>query len=127
VEAENSAVLSSARADAEGLTRKIILLEDEHVEEHRAHEASERENQERFEELTLLQTRGSELCLANIGLPWARDMSEGMRLATLRHTEMVGELATFRAMVSSVMDLVLGHSPSNTACAEVVGELATEF
>jgi hypothetical protein len=40
VEAENSAVLSSARADAEGLTRKIIRLEDEHVEEHRAHEAS---------------------------------------------------------------------------------------
>jgi hypothetical protein len=54
-------------------------------------------------------------------------MSEGMRLATLRHTEMAEELATFRAMVSFVVDLVLGHSPSNTAYAEVVGELATEF
>jgi hypothetical protein len=40
---------------------------------------------------------------------------------------MVGEIAMFRVAVSSVMESVLGLSPSNTAHVEVVGELATEF
>jgi hypothetical protein len=35
-EAENSAVLTSVREDAEGLAWKIALLEDELMREHRA-------------------------------------------------------------------------------------------
>jgi hypothetical protein len=50
-----------------------------------------------------------------------------MQLAALRHTEMAGELAAFRAAVSSVMELVFGHSLSNTAHVVVVGELIAEF
>jgi hypothetical protein len=61
VEAKNSTVLSSAHADADDLARKVILLEDELVEECQARETSEREHREHFEELTLLQTCGSEL------------------------------------------------------------------
>jgi hypothetical protein len=54
-------------------------------------------------------------------------LSKGMRLAILYHTEMVGELAVFRAVVSSAIASVLGHSPGDTAHAEVVVELVTEF
>jgi hypothetical protein len=61
VEAKNSTVLSSAHADADDLARKVILLEDELVEVCQARETSEREHREHFEELTLLQTCGSEL------------------------------------------------------------------
>jgi hypothetical protein len=50
-----------------------------------------------------------------------------MRLAALRHTEMAGELAMLRATVSTVMESVLGHSPSDTFCVEVASELATKF
>jgi hypothetical protein len=50
-----------------------------------------------------------------------------MWLAALRHTEMAGELAVLQAVVSSAMELMLGHSPSDTFHVEVVGELATEF
>jgi hypothetical protein len=50
-----------------------------------------------------------------------------MWLAALRHTEMVGELAVLQAVASSAMELMLGHSPSDTFHVEVVGELATEF
>jgi hypothetical protein len=98
--AENSTVLSSARADAEDYARKVILLKDELVEERQAMETSEREHREHFEELTLLQTRGYEVCHAIIGPPRARQLSEGMRLAALCHTEIAGELTTFRAAVS---------------------------
>jgi hypothetical protein len=37
-----------------------------------------------------------------------------MWLAALHHTKMVGELAVFRAAVSSVVESVLGRSPGNT-------------
>jgi hypothetical protein len=40
---------------------------------------------------------------------------------------MARELAVLRAMVSSVAELVLGHSPSDTFHVEVVGELAAKF
>jgi hypothetical protein len=50
-----------------------------------------------------------------------------MRLVALRHIEMVGELAVFRAAVSSAMESVLRRSPDNTARAVVVGELVTKF
>jgi hypothetical protein len=68
-EAENSTALSSARADAEGLKQKIVLLEDELAEERRVWQTPEREHRERFKELTLLQTRDSKLCLAIIVPP----------------------------------------------------------
>jgi hypothetical protein len=46
---------------------------------------SERERQEQFEELTLLQTRGSELCHAIVGAPRVRNhFSEGMQLVADR-------------------------------------------
>jgi hypothetical protein len=64
---------------------------------------------------------------AIIGPPRARHVSKGMWLAALRHTEMARELTTFRAVVSSVVESLLGHSPSNTARAEVVGNLVAEF
>jgi hypothetical protein len=124
---ENSIALSSTRADAMDLAQKVVLLEDEIGEERQAWETFEREHRERFEELTLLQTRGSKLCDAIVGPPWSRHLSEGMRLAALRHTKMAGELAAFRVVVSSDAEAVLRHSPSITAHVEVVGELAAKF
>jgi hypothetical protein len=127
VEADNSIALSSTSANIEDLARKVTLIEDKLVEERREREASKREHRECFEELALLQTRGSELCHAIISPPRARHLSEGMRLAALRHTEMAVELATFWEVVSSAMESVLGNLPSNAACAEMVADLAVEF
>jgi hypothetical protein len=113
--AENSIALASARADIEGLPQKIVLHEGKLVEDRRALEMFEREHREPFKELTFLQTRGSLLCHAIIGPPRARHLSEGMRLVALRHTEMAGELAAFRVVVSSVVQLVLSaHSETLT-------------
>jgi hypothetical protein len=127
VEVENTVALAFARDDAEGFVQKISLLEGELVVE-RVREASERERREQFEELTLLQTQGSELCHVIIDPPQTRHhLSEGMRLAALRHTEMAGELAVLWAAVSSATESVLGRSPNNTFRLEVVGELAIEF
>jgi hypothetical protein len=50
-----------------------------------------------------------------------------MRLATLHHNEMVWEIATFQAAVSSTTESVLGRSPNNIAHAEVVGVLVSEL
>jgi hypothetical protein len=74
-----------------------------------------------------MQTWGSVLCHAIAGPPWARHLSEGMRLAALRHTDMAEELATFLVVVSSTAELVLGRSPNKTAHPKVVSELATKF
>jgi hypothetical protein len=127
-EVENAMVLASAREDAEGFVRKITLLENELAVERQAREVSERERRARFEELTLLQTQSSELCHAIIGPPRSRHhLSEGMRLAALRHTEMAGELTAFQAVVSSATELVLRRSPDDTSHVEVVGEMATKF
>jgi hypothetical protein len=85
-------------------------------------------HQERFEELTLLQTQGSELCLAIVGPPWMRNhLSEGMRITALHHTEMVGELAILHAAMSSAVELVLGCSPDKTFWVEAVGVVVAEF
>jgi hypothetical protein len=127
VEAENSAALAFVHEDAEGLVRKIALLEDELMRECRARDMSKREHRACFEKLTLLQTHGSKLCHAVISPPLAKHISEGMRLAALRHTEVVGELVAFWAVVSSATKLVLGRSPGNTARTDVVRELVTEF
>jgi hypothetical protein len=43
VEVENAMMLASAHEDAEGLVRKIVLLEGELAAEHQAREVSERE------------------------------------------------------------------------------------
>jgi hypothetical protein len=84
---ENVMLLSSALEDAEGLIRKVALLEGELVEACQAQEvveeklcslsdasangarwivASEVEHREQFEELSLLQAWGAELCLTVI-------------------------------------------------------------
>jgi hypothetical protein len=60
--------------------------------------------------------------------PRARQhLSEGMRLAALRHTQMVEELAVLRVVMSSATESVLEHLPSDTFSMEVVGELVVEF
>jgi hypothetical protein len=113
VKAENVAALASAREDAEGFALKIALLEDELTAERQARVVSEREHREQFEELTLLQTPGSELCHAIVGPPWVRhQLSEGMRLVTLRHIEMARELAVLRAAVSSTVESTRPATPS---------------
>jgi hypothetical protein len=65
----NATALASTREDVEGLARKITLLEDELAAELQAREVSERERREQFKELTLLQTRGSDLCHTIVGPP----------------------------------------------------------
>jgi hypothetical protein len=126
--AKNAVVLASAREDAEGLIRKIALFEGELVAEYQAQEVFERERLEQFEELTILQIQGSELCHAVIGPPQARHhLSDGKHLAALHHTEMAEELVVPQVVVSSTVELVLGHSPSDNFHVEVVGELAIEF
>jgi hypothetical protein len=89
---------------------------------------SDREHREQFEELTLLQTRGSELCHPIVSSPLSRHhLCEGMRHAALRHTEMAGEFSALRVAVSFVVESVLGRSPNNTFHVEVVGELVAKF
>jgi hypothetical protein len=125
---ENTTTLASTREDAKGLAWKIALLEDELAVEGRAQEVSKWEHREQFEELTLLQTRGFELCHAIIDPPQARHhLSEGMRLAGLHHTTMARELIVLWAVVSTAIELVLGCSPPDTFCVEVVRELATKL
>jgi hypothetical protein len=128
LEAENAVALASAREDAKGFVWMITVLEDELAAEHRAREVSERERQKQFEELTLLQTRGSERCHANVGPPLARHhKSKAMRLVALHHTEMAEELAALRVAVSSAMESVLGCSSNHPIHVEVLGELVAEF
>jgi hypothetical protein len=114
VEAENAAALASASEDAEGFVRKIALLEGELVAERPAQEVFERERREQFEELTLLQTRGSDLCHAIIDPPQARHhLSEGMRHAALRHTEMAWSRRThiLSGLPRGSVTCSLGHHP----------------
>jgi hypothetical protein len=47
--------------------------------------------------------------------------------AALCHTEMARELAVLWVAVSSTVESVLGYSPNDTFCVEVVGELVTKF
>jgi hypothetical protein len=135
VEAENIMVWVSAHEDVEGLVQKITLLEGELAEacrglsdaagsvEHQW-EVSKRECEEHFEEVTLLHTRGSELCPAIVGPPRVRNhLSEAIQIAALHHTMMAEMLAVLRAVVSSTLELVLRHSPDETFWVEVMGEL----
>jgi hypothetical protein len=50
-----------------------------------------------------------------------------MQIVTLYHTEMAGEFTVLRVVVSSTAESVLGCSPNDGFCVEVVGELAAEF
>jgi hypothetical protein len=149
MEVGNAAMLASAHEDVEGLAQKIALLEAKHAVEHRAcelaeeksrglfdmvadaerwWEVSERERWEQFEELTLLQTQGFELCDAIVGPSRVRNhLLEGMRLSTPHHIDMVGELAKLQAVVSSTTESALGHSPNEIFCVEVVDELVVEL
>jgi hypothetical protein len=52
---------------------------------------------------------------------------EGMRIATLYHTEMVRELVVLRATVSSTVEFVLRRSPNKTLRVEIVDEMIAEF
>jgi hypothetical protein len=54
-------------------------------------------------------------------------MSEGVRLVALDHTKMAGDLAVLQVAVSTVVESVLGRSPSDTFHVEVVSELVAEF
>jgi hypothetical protein len=54
-------------------------------------------------------------------------LSEGMQIAALCHTEMARELIVLWVVASSTVELVLGHSPDETFRLEVVGELVAEF
>jgi hypothetical protein len=88
VETKNTVVLAYAREETNGLIWKVTLLEGELAEARWAREVAkenfrdlsnvatdgawrlvvtEWEHREQFEELTLLQTWGSELCLAIVG------------------------------------------------------------
>jgi hypothetical protein len=63
---------------------------------------AKRQCQDFIQELTLLQNKGIELCLAIVGplMVW-HHLSDGMRIATICHTEMAGQLATLWAAMSS--------------------------
>jgi hypothetical protein len=127
-EVENSMVLVPAHEDTEGFAQKVTFLDDELVVEHRDREVSERECQEWFEEHTLLHTWGSQLCHAFTGpLQVRHHLSEGMRIVTLCHTKMLEELTALQAAMTTIVESVLGHSPSDTFRTELVSRLATEF
>jgi hypothetical protein len=58
-------------------------------------EESKRGCQDRVQELTLLQTQGSELCQVIVGPPRTRShLSKGMRVTALHHTDMAEQLAS---------------------------------
>jgi hypothetical protein len=50
-----------------------------------------------------------------------------MQIAALHHTEMAGELAALRALVSSTTEFTLGCSPNEAFQVEGVDELIAEF
>jgi hypothetical protein len=70
----------------------------------------------RYDQVKLLWWRGS-----------ARNMSEGMQIATLCHTEFAEQHAGIRAAVSSVTQSILGRSPIEALRVDVVDKLVLEF
>jgi hypothetical protein len=50
-----------------------------------------------------------------------------MRVAAIRHIEMAGELAALQAIVTSVMELVLGLSPDEIFWVEITDKLVSQF
>jgi hypothetical protein len=45
----------------------------------------------------------------------------------LRHAEVVRELAALQVVMSSTVELVLGHLPNETSRAEVMNELTAQI
>jgi hypothetical protein len=149
VEAESTTALASTHREVEDFAWRIALLEGELAEVCQAREVTEenswglfdaaadaerwreefeRECWERVEELTLMQTRGSELCLAIVGRLRVRSfLSEEMHIAALLHTGMAEQLAMLQAAVSSAAEFMLRHSPFETFWVEVVDEMFAEF
>jgi hypothetical protein len=111
--AEREALERVSRVEAENVMALASTREEEATDVKRQWEVSEKEHREQFEELTLLQTRGSEQCHTIVNPPQVRNhLSEGMWLTALHHTEMVGELATLQAAVSSAAESELGAHPT---------------
>jgi hypothetical protein len=91
-------------------------------------EECKRECLEKVEELTLLWTRGSELCLATVGPLRVRShMLEGMQIVALYLVEMVEELASLRAVISYATEFTLGCSPNKAFRLEVLDKLIAGF
>jgi hypothetical protein len=75
-----------------------------------------------------MKIRGSELCLAIVGPLRVRSHQlEGMRMATLHHTEMAKQLDVHKVAEYSTMEFTLGCSSTKTFREEVVGKLVAEF
>jgi hypothetical protein len=148
MEVESTVALASACGEAKDLTRRIALLEGELAEARQARDTTKENSQglsdvaadaerrleeskrvcwEHVEELILLQTRGSELCLTIVGPLRVRShLLEGMLIAALHHNEMLEEFAALRAAVSSIVKFALRHSPNDTFQVEGVDELIAE-
>jgi hypothetical protein len=68
------------------------------------------------------------LCLAIVGpLMVHSHLSEGTQIFIVRHINMVGQLVVLRAAVSSVMQSMLGCSPSENFWVDVIDEMLTEW
>jgi hypothetical protein len=102
-EAENSTALASSRVDTEGIVQKIVLLEGLWRSiGHRRRLRGSTEGTSRSSPFCRLGALSSAIpSLALLG----QDMSEGMWLTTLCHTEMDGELA---ALGNGVLCLRVG-------------------
>jgi urease accessory protein UreF len=55
------------------------------------------------------------------------NLSKGMRLAALHHTEMDRALATLQTVVFSTIESALGNSPNEIFRVDVAGELVAKF
>jgi hypothetical protein len=134
MEVESATMMASTHGEAEGFDRRTALLEGELMDAWRARdtaeanpqslssvvadvdrreEEAERDCWEWVQELTLLQTQGSNLCQAIVGpLKLRGHLSNWMRIAAACHTEMVEQLTALQAVMSSAAQSMLGHSPT---------------
>jgi hypothetical protein len=109
METESATALASTRRETEGFAQRIALLKANSqslssvaADADRRWEEARRECRERVQELTLLQTRGFELCQAIVGPPKLRgQLSEGMWIVVTRHTEMAKQLTGLQATMFS--------------------------
>jgi hypothetical protein len=91
-------------------------------------EDAERQCLDMAQELIVQQARIFELCQAIVSPPTVQGhLSEWMRIAAIRHTEMVGQLSTLQAVVSSVVRFVLGRLSTEAFWVDVVDEILTDF
>jgi hypothetical protein len=90
---------------------KLMGLPDRVVDAKHWQEEAERQCATVAEELALLQIRGSELCLAIVAPSIWDPLREGMWVTGTYQAEMVRQLGTLQAVVSSSPKSVLGSSP----------------